>query len=363
MKIYAIFFLITIFLSLGWDRDIKILRDFFVLILVTYLFVITGWRSYTVGTDTINYVSFFSYLGSPISDMHFFDLLEMLHARFEYGYVLLNRLVYHFTENPRWLLIICALITYCMLFVFLKKVSKDPYLSLVMFVCLGYMASGMNTIRQGIAAAFIMISYIFLLKKRGVFLCIFFIVLAFLFHKTAILFLLAVFLRNWKFTKKNVVVLLLGSFLVSIIYGKLENLINQINYTDYANSGITSGYLGITLNILLLLYFLVICVMSIKNTNLMLHKDIKLDSDILPILIIISIGVYIVAFNFSQLTRIASYFEIAAIVYVPNCLRTIENIKLRMTLVWLTYIVLLFYFFIIIFLRPQWTNITPYVFG
>lgn len=365
LKVYAMFFLITIIFGLSWHQKTKLIHNIMLFLLVSYLFIITGWRNYAVGTDTINYVSFFNYFGSSVNDINFFDLVGMIHARFEYGYILLNKTVFYFTNNPRWLLVICALISYYILFLFIKNLSIDSYLSITMFVCLGYMASTMNTMRQGIATAFVMLAYISLLKRRSSVLCIVFIICAFLFHKTALVFLVVIIFKNWKYTKKNVVILMISSLIIAAIYGKFENIINQVNYTDYANSNITSGYLGIILNIMLLIYFLIVGHIANEqsNSNLLTKYSSKINKDILPILIIISIGVYIVAFNFSQLTRIATYFELAAIIYVPNSLKEIKDNKLYTLLKFLTYIILLSYFFAILFLRPNWTNITPYIFG
>ncbi|MCT0020853.1 EpsG family protein [Weissella cibaria] len=365
MKVYAMFFLITIIFGLSWHYKTKLIDNIMLFLLVGYLFIITGWRNYAVGTDTINYVSLFNYFGSSVNDINFFDLVGMVHARFEYGYILLNKIVFYFTNNPRWLLIIFAFISYYVLFLFIKKLSIDPYLSVTMFVCLGYMAMTMNTMRQGIAVAFVMLAYISLLKYHSSLLCIVFVFCAFLFHKTALFFLVVLIFKNWQYTKINVVRIMIISLVIAAIYGKFENVINQINYTDYANSNITSGYLGIILNIMLLIYFLVVGYIANKHgsSGLLTKYYSQINQNILPILIITSIGVYVISFNFSQLTRIASYFELAAIIYVPNSLKEIKDNKLYTFLKLLTYIILLIYFFVILLLRPHWTNITPYIFG
>lgn len=354
-------------MGLVLSQEPKLVERLLLPIIIGYLFYITAQRNYSVGTDTINYVSFFDYLGSPYNKVNFFDLIGMFHARFEYGYVLLNKVVFYLTNDPRWLIITCAAMSYYMLFIFIKRVSLDPYLSLVMFVSLGYMASTMNTIRQGIAAAFIMIAYVMLLKKNNIIFCVLFVFFAFLFHKTAILFLVVIFIRKWKYSFKNSATILIFSMIFASIYGSFDSIINQINYTDYANSGIRSGHLGIVLNIFLLIFFLIVGFVSNRQIKVVPKFDSEYISfknlDILPILIVMAIGVYIVSFNFSQLTRIASYFEIAILVYVPNSLKFIKDVKIKILLTTATYAVLLIYFFIILLLRPDWTNITPYSFG
>lgn len=336
----------------------------YLIVTVGYLFIITGWRSFSVGSDTYNYVSSLESLGGSTESIKFFDIVGMLHSRFEYGYVLLTRVVYHFTNDPQWLLIACAIIVYIGLFIFLKILSADIPLSLTMFVTLGYMAASMNVVRQSLATSFIMIAFIFLMKNRN-FMFIAMVFCAFLFHKTAIIFLLVILLKGWKYNKRNILIVLMFSGIIAVIYGKMESTINAINYTDYADFNATSGYLGILINILLIIFLLCIGHVSYKYRDGALWNKYLPDNseNLLPMLLIVSIGIYMVSLNFSQLVRIATYFELSAIIYIPSVLRSIKlrNVKLFLTI--LTYSVLIIYFFIVLIYRPYWTNITPYMFN
>lgn len=360
MAVFIFFLFVTIFWGIFLTYQNNLIRNILTLILVSYLFVITAWRNFSVGTDTINYISFFDYLGSPTIKVDFFNFFEMIQSRFEYGYILLNKVVYHFTQNPRYLLIVSSFIIYCALYIFVRQLSRDPYLSLTMFVSLGYMASSMNTMRQSIAIAFVMLAYVSILKYRNYFFGVVYIFCGFLFHKTALIFLIIVLLKNWKYSKKNVFLLLVGSVIVSLMYGKFSGVINQINYTDYSNSGITSGYLGIVVNISLILIFISVRNIAKKNVDLSGDKD---ENSTLQLLIVIAIGVYLVSFNFSQLTRIAMYFQLAMLIYVPNVLSSIKDNKLKIYLYLFSYSVLVTYFFVVLVVRPHWSNITPYLFG
>ena len=360
MAVFVFFLFVTIFLGIFLTFQNNLIRNILTLILVSYLFVITAWRNYSVGTDTINYISFFDYLGSPTTKVDFFNFFEMVQSRFEYGYILLNKIVYHFTQNPRYLLIVSSIIIYCALYIFVRQLSQDPYLSLTMFVSMGYMASSMNTMRQSVAIAFVMLSYVSIIKYQNYFWGIIYIFCGFLFHKTALIFLIIVLLKNWKYSKKNVLFLLVGSIFVSILYGKFSGVINQINYTDYSNSGITSGYLGIVVNILIILIFIVVGNIAKKNVDFSSDSG---ENNILQLLIIIAIGIYLVSFNFSQLTRIAMYFQLAMMIYVPNVLSSVKDNKLKIYLYLFSYSILVSYFFVVLVVRPNWSNITPYLFG
>lgn len=360
VAVFGLFLFTTIFFGIFLKYQNSLAKSILTFFLISYLFVITAWRNYSIGTDTMNYVSLFGSLGAPTTQINFFDFIEMIHARFEYGFIILNKLVYHFSQNPRYLLIASSLIIYVSLYIFIRSLSKDPYLSITMFVSLGYMASSMNTMRQSVAISFVMLAYVSIIKYRNYFFGFLNIFCGFLFHKTALIFLIIVLLKNWKYSKKNVFFLLVGSIFVSFLYGKFSGVINQINYTDYSNSGITSGYLGIVVNILVILIFIVVG--NIAKKKVYSSSD-NYDNSILQLLIIIAIGVYLVSFNFSQLTRIAMYFQLAMMIYVPNVISSVKDNKLKIYLYLFSYSILVSYFFVVLVVRPNWSNITPYLFG
>lgn len=363
MAVFEFLIFITILFGMFLKYQNLLARNILTFILVSYLFVITAWRSYSIGTDTINYTSFFGYLGSPATQVNVFNLVEMIHSRFEYGFVLLNKVVYNFTQNPRYLLIICSLIIYVSLYIFIRCLSQDPYLSITMFVSFGYMASSMNTMRQAVALAFIMLSYVLIIKNKNYFFGALFIFIGFLFHKTALVFIIVILLKNWKYSKKNIVLLLLGSVVLSFLYAKFSGVVNQINYTDYSDAGINSGYTGIILNIAIIIIFMTIG--SIAKSSIKTSTEGKIEDEfsMLQMLTIIAIGIYLISFNFSQLSRIAMYFQLALLIYVPNVLSNIKNDRLKIYIYIFSYAILVCYFFVVLVARPNWSNITPYSFG
>lgn len=342
----------------------KIYNRIYVLSVTLFLFILTGWRSFSIGTDTMSYVRAFIPIGSVSKLPNIFDLVGMMQARFEYGYVYLDAMIYHFTNNPRWLLIVMALIVYIILAIFTSKMTADSQMTFIMFVTLGFFANGMNLIRQSVAVAVIMLAYMALLKgKNKTFF--FTVFIAVLFHKTAILFLFVYLLKSLKFNLRNVLIIFFMTFLIAFGYGKIQGVLGDISYSDYSSFSAASGYLGLFLNIIIQILFLIVCFIGWKNRNEKKWSQIfsKVESNLLPFLMLITIATYVVAFNFSQLSRVSAYFQIASLIFVPGSIRSIESPKIKFWLKLIVYLVLITYFFVVLIYRSNWTNITPFSFG
>jgi hypothetical protein len=112
---------------------------------------------------------------------------------FEIGYVFLNKIVRIFTDNYSVFLVLHAFIIYGLIARSIYKYSVNPFVTLFIFYCLmlGYL--GMN--RQYIALAACIFSFQFIFNKKIIpfILCI---AIAFLFHKSSLMFLPVYFLHK-----------------------------------------------------------------------------------------------------------------------------------------------------------------------
>ena len=112
---------------------------------------------------------------------------------FEIGYVVFMRLIRSITDNYSVFLIVHAIIVYVLMGITIRKYSPMPTLSL--FFLYGFMLPLLGMNRQYLSLAICLLSIIFIFQRRLLpfLLCIFF---AFLFHKSALLFLPAYFLNR-----------------------------------------------------------------------------------------------------------------------------------------------------------------------
>lgn len=363
MSVYVGLSLLIIINSIFVNR-IEHAKKIFVFTTMSYLFIIVAFRSYIIGADTLNYVQLFETIGSNTLPQFNINFSTLLGERYEYGFVLLNKVIFDITSDPRWLFIVCAFWTYIMLFVFVIKLSRDPFLSIALFVGLGYFVLSMNALRQSLAIAFVMIAYLFLIRDK-ILPFILSIILAGMFHKTALLFLIILLIKNVHYRFKTSVFILSCCIIIGLTFEKFFPALTYLNYSNYIdNSSISAGYLGLILNICIIIFLLIISFFAYQNRDIKLwEKYFPNNSDnLLPLIMVISIGIYFISFNLSQFSRIALYFEIASLIYIPNVIQTVESKKIKLFMNVLVYMVLFSYFFIVLICRPEWSQITPYYF-
>jgi len=154
-------------------------------VLTAILISFIAMRDISVGTDTPTMSRIFQ--NTP------FDTLENAFAtrQQEYGYVTLMHYLRRYTENPRWLLIVMSVLTVGIVLAVLWR--RSPYfgLSVFLYLALGDYLFPISGMRQGLAIALVFAAWA--LARRRV-LSVVLLVIAVLFHTTALAALLVVLL-------------------------------------------------------------------------------------------------------------------------------------------------------------------------
>lgn len=150
--------------------------------IVSFLFLVLhdGLR-WETGTDWTNYLKFFESSLGPNS------------VSMEIGYTWLNQCIYSLTGSFTVFLLFHAVFIYSLIFGGLKKYSTFPLLSLALYYCMMLPYLGMN--RQFISLALCFYAIRFIIQKSALKFYVF-IIIACLFHKSAIVFSLAFFLNR-----------------------------------------------------------------------------------------------------------------------------------------------------------------------
>lgn len=164
-----------------------------------------------IGTDWINYYNLFQ----TGTDHHIKD----------FGYLLLNDLVRYVSERYTILILVIALFTYFVLYKFFIRRSLNPIMSICIYYCSMIGMMGCN--RQIIAMLICMISLIFVEKKQKVPFIVL-VLLAFLFHKTAICFLPVYYIYELKYKNSFAYLAIWGAFLIG-----LTRIINHLPFVEY----------------------------------------------------------------------------------------------------------------------------------
>lgn len=74
-----------------------------------------------------------------------------------------------------------------------------------------------------------------------------------------------------------------------------------------------------------------------------------------------SLSISIISLKFNLLDRVADYFQVFIIVYLPNVISKISNQKKRIIAIYLV-IVMFLYGISIQYLKPEWNKVFPYSF-
>jgi len=203
---YFTFSLLICFALYEIDRQSKINYKKVLILLAVWLIIHDGLR-WNIATDWMTYHTYF------------INCLVLQKSYFEIGYIWLNKIIRYFTDNYSVLLVIHAIVVYSLIIHSIRKYSLQPLFSLFIFYCLMLSYLGMNRQYLSLAIFFYSFKYIFKRKFFPFLLCM---MMAFLFHRTALLFLPAYFLYN-KISFK----VMLAIFMLACIIS-FTNIINRI---------------------------------------------------------------------------------------------------------------------------------------
>lgn len=283
-----------------------------VLILFIVLLIFYSIRSYTVGTDTLNYVSHYLYNYNPYQYGFNKDV--------EIGYQYLDYLVIKFTNNYFWLFIVCgSIVIYSYLYV-IDKYSNSFIFSLFIYLFLGFYTFAFNGLRQGVAIAICFFALPYLLNKNILkyFLLIF---LASLFHISS---LVMFFIYGLVHLKVKLEYKMLLIFIVSFLGGSyLITYLAEENsrYEGYTQkSEVAGGYIVFLFYLILGLFIYFLGKRErILNNNYQKMEQIYL-CGLLLVLPIVLLGT-----NPSGPQRILNYFTPMLIFLIPYLMVKIKS--------------------------------------
>lgn len=218
------------------------------------LFFVSAVR-YDVGTDYFyTYIpNFYKILGG---DTHIYS---------EYGFILLNIFIQYFTRNAQWLIVVTSFIYSFVLVRTIVKYSDNTAISIMVlfFSCL-YFAS-LNNVRQAIASVIIFSSFPHILNGKFFKFCIY-LLLALIFHLSAIIMIVPFFIINIKFIKRYFLFFAaLATFSLPILCKILEWCLLSTKYAYFFNSAFNNGRATKVNIIYHLFFFLLSCVFSYKQ--------------------------------------------------------------------------------------------------
>lgn len=274
MIIYIILFFIPIVLYFYYkDNNKKSYKLFLIFFIVLALFV--GLGDMLGGYDRYIYGELFDNLadqlriGIPTTSSRLFIAYHS-----EFGYVGLNWLIAHITNN-RYIFIFCYTICmYAIIIECFKKYAKNYYLASILFMALVFFFS-FTYLRQMFAAAIIGLSIKYIIERKFLRFCVILLV-AFSFHNSAIIFFPMYFIANKKYSKSKILLIMFICFIVGItgitssLYNFYDELSIRESHDDYALQ--QSTRIAYILEAGLFLYYLILTHRDLTSAK----KDIVL---------------------------------------------------------------------------------------
>ena len=276
---------------------------------------------------------------------------SFMYPRFDYKiinrYELFPRLFFYiadFFNLPFLFFFFLALINYILVFNVIKKYSLSTYESIIIFISMFYL-SNLSTIRQGAAVAVLFYGFKYI-NKRKLFKYILICIIAFNFHRTAIIGLIFYPLYYMKYIK----VIYLSSIIVVFTYFILPKLLEA--YFPYFLLYIKNRNLAESSGNFMKYFYLILFVYCLVNT--IKNKDLKNNNGYLSITTVGVLFPFILGGHTGG--RIAEYFLIYFILLYPSANKKIKINKRAILL-----IAFYAYFFIFLFVSVFVNKSNEYV--
>lgn len=197
------------------------------LISIAAMVFLSTFRGLGVGEDVKNYAKYYNELKNGS-----FAMFEPMSSKYEFGYTFLNSILAIIGCNFRILLFIIALFTSICFVLFTNKFSKDKTMSLLLYVMLGVFAQSLNTLRQIIAMALILLAVMKIYDKKWIWSSIF-ILLASSFHISALSCLIIIPFRFVKCNYWFILIMFICTIVAAFAFPYLLKILEELTPLDY----------------------------------------------------------------------------------------------------------------------------------
>lgn len=306
------------------EKIVKILLCVIALLLPS---ILAGLRDYSIGTDVLIYGNTWFERAVAYTDDFSTFIKWATGSGIGFMYALLNYAVAKFTEDPHIFYFILNLLANLLAFSAAKS-NKDlvdiPFAMLV-YYCIFYNLT-LNLLRQSLAMMLILWGFKYI-RNRKIFQYLIVVVIATLFHSTAVIGVILYFMYvigNGKFKTVSRILMVIGCLLVVCFYADILNIFLGRNYIAdrysfyLTDSGSGGGFVRIFL----------LCLPVLISMLLFLRKEIVRNNEWngLVVYVIFSLLLSCLAFRVSSIVRIAYYFDIMMVIAIPM---TVNNLKLK----------------------------------
>lgn len=284
------------------------------------LIFVLGLRSrYTGSMDTYMYSLAFN-SAKNYSDLYAFleakDVFDGFFLLSEGGFHLYTWLAAQIFPEAQWFILLSAVIIVSSTASFIWNNSEDLTVSWIVFICLGSMTFAINGMRQALAMSICLLSYRYA-KEKKLFRFLLIVLIAILFHKSAVVFLLVYIMRNMKLDFKSVAFLsvLVVAFLV--FADRFAFLYDSMTGEDYAIAESFEGGGAVAVAIYVCaIIMLFVCSKRLKQRNVFVPLSLTVFGLVLYLARFTSVQIY---------ERISYYFAYFLMLVFPSIFKDLKK--------------------------------------
>lgn len=311
------------------------------------LILFAGLRAYSVGTDTYAYLFAFK---SYLENLKYTLIPE---DKTEEGYLMLQKLAASLSGDFTILLLLISSIVCTCIYISISKLSEKVWISVFVYLTMGFYTFFFNGARQGIAIAIYTLSFYFLLRKKFIYYTAI-VLVAYLFHRSVLLAIPLYFLFHLKFSYKNLLLMVIVSFVAITNVGSFVEMGAMVSskYAGY-DQGSTGGQLLTLFFIALALFFIVV-----RNR---INERVRPTYDVYLNMLLTGTFVYVVVILSGinvETSRLGMYFMITMIFLWPMVFDSVS----RQDKLSFTCLFLVFHLVYFILSTGRMGHLTPYLF-
>lgn len=362
MIIYVIFLALILITGtlLNVDRKLRYTSHFLRIAFFMMICIVT-LRGTSVGTDTYTYNKFFDEF-TRLSFSEIFSINYALYYDVERAWALFNHIVGKIVGSFQFILLISSAVYFVGVYYYLKDIKRTGLLVVLTFIYNGLFIQSMNLTRQYTSMGLCLVGWHCLREKKKK-EAIVFLILAFLIHTSAIIFIPFILLtqvKSFKLTRKITFLGVIGALVGVYFYDQIMPILFSIRgfvwYGKYANS-----YMDVEIGAsryIWLAELIITIAIYLYNRKNKIEKSGKVDNEVRMLMVIVYFVSCVLSTRFLLLARIGRYFQIATLgIYDDFC--DLINIKMGKQ----TYMLVAFIFIIglsSIFLLSVYSNLEQY---
>jgi len=329
------------------------------------MFFLCSFKDINVGYDTINYYNWYNCLLNGIDP-------GVAYASNEFLFKAIYKLFSILKMPYRIVMILFYGVTFSLLFISFKKLSKNVSFSALIFFTFGFFTLGLSALRQLVAISIVIFALSLLIKNKKYLLFAVLVILAGLIHKSAFVFILCIPLSflNVKFNLSNILVITILFIIFFIISSSVfQTIYYSLNLTEYIptfRDGVGGYYF------LFLLIFSVLALLNNNDLMTSIFKKIFKEKDEFKIidntnnkfLLFYLLGVAFQATSIINYAapRLGTQFLCIACIFVPNIISQIKYKKWRI-IIGILAIICFIGFYLYDSILPNYLGIWPYKFS